>query len=111
MTTDNETPARRADGTVPAVVGNCEIPLTGRELLTALRDGRPVQVERGFLSKALLLVEQCAEACIDVRTDGDKAVLTPELFRLTETGEKAIANSTLHRGEPTNQGENHGNQL
>jgi hypothetical protein len=28
-----------------------------------------------------------------VRTEGDKAFLAPERFRMTETGEKAIANA------------------
>jgi hypothetical protein len=78
---------------VNALVGNFEVPLTGRELLIALRDGKSVQIGRSFLGKALLLIEQCAEACIDVRTEGDKAFLAPERFRMTETGEKAIANA------------------
>jgi hypothetical protein len=80
---------------VNALVGNFEVPLTGRELLIALRDGKSVQIGRSFLGKALLLIEQCAEACIDVRTEGDKAFLAPERFRMTETGEKAIANSAI----------------
>ena len=36
-----------------AQVGNFEIPLTGRELLTALRDGKPVQIGRAILEIGL----------------------------------------------------------
>lgn len=75
-----------------ALVGNFDIPLTGRELLTSLRDGKAVQIGRSFLVKALQLVEECAEAVIDVQTEGDKAFLTPERFRLNKIGEQCIAN-------------------
>lgn len=72
------------------IVGNLEIPLTGRELLTALRDGKSVRIGRPFLVKALQLVEECAESVIDVQTEGGWAFLKPERFRLNKIGEQCI---------------------
>ena len=73
------------------MIGKYELPLTGRELLTALHNGKPVQIGRPYLSKALWLIEKCAESVIDVQTEADKAFLTPERFRLNEIGMQSIA--------------------
>jgi hypothetical protein len=89
------------------LVGDFNIPLTGRELLFQLSNGVPVQIGRSFLGKALLLVERCAEAAIDVQTDGGEAYLTPRKCELNDKGKAYIANSVicLNDNQPDNPAE------
>lgn len=75
------------------LVGDFNIPLTGCELLFQLSNGVPVQIGRAFLSKALLLVERCTSAEIDVQTDGGEAYLTPRRCELNDEGKAYIANN------------------
>jgi len=81
------------------LVGDFNIPLTGRELLFQLSNGVPVQIGRAFLAKSLLLVERCASAEIDVQTDGGEAYLTPRRCELNDEGKAYIANGNLERSE------------
>jgi len=81
------------------LVGDFNIPLTGRELLFQLSNGVPVQIGRAFLAKSLLLVERCASAEIDVQTDGGEAYLTPRRCELNDEGKAYIDNATAHGGD------------
>jgi hypothetical protein len=85
------------------LVGEFNIPLTGRELLFQLSNGVPVQIGRAFLSKALLLVERCASAELDVQTDGDKAYLTPRKCELNDEGKAYIANAGGEGRKPASE--------
>jgi len=85
-----------ADGMNP-IFGDFNIPLTGRELLFQLSNDVTVQIGRSFLSKALLLVERCASAEIDVQTDGGEAYLTPRKCELNDEGKAYIANAGIER--------------
>jgi hypothetical protein len=78
--------------------------LTGRELLFQLSNGVPVRIGRSFLGKALLLVERCASAEIDVQTDGGEAYLMPRKCELNEEGKAYIANAVVHSSSEGGRG-------
>ena len=76
-----------------AIVGKFEHPLLTHELLAFLRDGKPCEIARSKLARALEICDSaCSHADIDVRATGTKAELIPRDVRLNAIGDAYATN-------------------